>query len=516
MDPLTMSLTFLVGCLGIFYYFRYSFGHFKRLGLPSASAVPILGSMWPFVFRLTPVVDLLVDAYNKYPEMKYIGFYDFSSPVFVIKDLEVIKSIAVKNFDSFPNHMPVVDPELDEIFANNLFSLQDDKWRQMRNLLTPAFTSSKMKYMFKLMSKCAAKFADHIALEQKDKPGNKEVDMKTILTKYTNDVIATCAFGIDVDTMKDPKNDFYVLGRKATNFDALMSAKFFLMRIAPWLCKLLDVKLMDERVKKFFTSVVGSTVATRDEKGITRPDMIQLMMEARDKNEDLDIRQMTSQAFIFFFGGFDTSSSVMCFAAHEIAVNPEVHERLQAEVDEVFKESHGDPTYEAINSMEYLSAVLNETLRVYPVAPMVDRVCVKEFELPPATPGMKPVTLYPGSRVWFPVYAIQRDPKYYPNPGKFDPERFLGEDKLNVNNSTVYLPFGLGPRMCIGNRFALLECKVLLFHLLARCNLKPSSKTCIPMEFSAKAFAMLPRTGFWLNLEPRRKTYLSPDSQSHS
>ncbi|XP_023288981.1 cytochrome P450 9e2 [Orussus abietinus] len=512
MDHLSVLLAFAVGCLGIYYFFWYSFGHFRKLGLAYMKPMPIVGSMWKVTIRRTSVADMLRETYNKYPDMKYIGFYDCNDPVFMVRDPELIKSIAVKSFDSFPNHRPVVDPEMDPIFAKNLFSLQDDKWRSMRTLLSPAFTSSKMKFMFKLMSKCAAKFADHIALEQKDKPGNKEVDMKMILTKYTNDVIATCAFGIDVDTMKNPENEFYHLGKKATSFEGTAALKFFLVRTFPGFCRLFNITFMDKRVKDFFMSVVGSTVATRDEKGITRPDMIQLMMDSRGKNEDLDLVEMTSQAFVFFFGGFDSSSSLMCFAGHEIAVNPEVHERVQAEVDEVLKESHGDPTYEAINSMEYLSAVLYEALRMYPVAPMLDRVCVKEFELPPASPGMKPVTLYPGSRVGFPIFGLQRDPKFFPDPDKFDPERFLGEDRINTANSNVYLPFGLGPRMCIGNRFALLESKVVLFHLLARCNLKPCSKTSNPMEFSRKALSMMPMNGFWLDLEPREKTFLSTSS----
>ncbi|XP_023288980.1 cytochrome P450 9e2-like [Orussus abietinus] len=514
MDHLSVLLMFLVGCLGIFWIFRYSFTYFESLGLPCVSKMPILGSLWPFMFGFTSVTDILGNAYNEFREMKYIGFYEFNSPVFIVKDLDLIKSVAVKNFDSFPNHSPLVDPEMDPFMAKNLFALRDEKWRQTRSLLTPAFTSSKMKFMFKLVWNCASKFADHVALEQKTNPGDKEVDMKTILTKYTNDVIASCAFGIDIDTMKNPKNDFYVLGRKATSLEGLVLVKILLMRTFPGLCRLLDVKLTIDRAKDFFMSAIASTVALRDEKGITRPDMIQLMMEARVKNEDLDIEEMTSQAFVFFFGGFESSSTMMCFVAHEIAINPDVQDRLQAEVDEVLRKSPGEPTYETINSMEYLTAVLYEALRMYPVAPLLDRVCVKEFELPPASPGMKPVTLYPGSRVWLPISAIQRDPKYYPNPEKFDPERFLGEDKMNVNNSTVYLPFGLGPRMCIGNRFALLESKVVIFHLLARCNLKPSSKTCIPMEFGVKGFAMLPKTGFWLNLEPRNKTYLSSNSQT--
>ncbi|XP_012274077.1 cytochrome P450 9e2 [Orussus abietinus] len=512
MDFLTAFLAVLLGLLGVYYFAFRSLNHFKKLGIPYVPTLPLVGNMGPFLFRLKPIASVIQDAYDLFPDAKYVGFYDVGNPVIIIRDPELIKTIAVKNFDDFPNHRAFLDPELDPLFANNLFSLRDDTWRQMRTLLSPAFTSSKMKLMFKLMSKCAGNFADHVAA---GRVGDKNVvETKLAFTRYTNDVIATCAFGIEVDSMKNPKNEFYVLGRRATNFDGILSLKMFMSRSFPGISKVFGIKVVEDRVARFFNDIVAATVATREEKGLTRPDMIQLMMEARGKDgmPTLDIEAMTSQAFVFFFGGFDTSSSHMCFAAHEIAVNPDVHDRLQAEVDSVLQETGGNPTYEAINAMEYLGAVLNEALRMYPIGPFADRLSARSFELPPALPGLKPITIEPGTNVWFPIFPIHRDPLYYPNPDKFDPERFLGEDKINTSNSATFLTFGLGPRICIGNRFAILETKVVLFHLLARCNLKPCSKTTYPMVFSKKSFAMLPKNGFWLKFEPREKTYLSPAS----
>ncbi|XP_011706940.1 PREDICTED: cytochrome P450 9e2-like, partial [Wasmannia auropunctata] len=99
----------------------------------------------------------------------------------------------------------------------------------------------------------------------------------------------------------------------------------------------------------------------------------------------------------------------------------------------------------------------------------------------------------------FPSYSLHRDPKYYPHPDKFDPNRFLNG---NVDNS-VYMPFGIGPRICIGNRFALMEVKIMLFYLLWHCDVEPHVKTRIPIILK-KTFSMMADGGFWFKLRARK------------
>ena len=503
MEYWTLILTIVAGTLAIYYFFSRKLGNFEKLGIIHKKPWPIFGNMAGPLFRRSHLVDAIDEVYKLNEEADYVGFYDFGEPVIMIRSVELIKNITVKNFDHFVDHRGfVADPTMDPLFGKNLFSLRGDKWRDIRALLSPAFTSSKMKAMFKLMSNCGRNFADYLTERSIDKPNI--LNTKDAFTRYTNDVIATCAFGIGLDSMKNPKNDFYVLGRKSTSFEGLLSLKFFLLRSFPKIFTFFKVKLIDEYTEKFFEEVVRETIAMRDEKGITRPDMIQLMMESREKPNapQLSIQDMTAQAFVFFFGGFDTSSQLMCFVAHMIACNKDIHRRVQEEVDEVLQATNGEPTYEAVNGMQYLEAVMNETLRLYTPAIFLDRVCVKTFELPPAYPGAKPITIEPGTNIWFPVYSLHRDPKYFSEPEKFDPERFIGDK--NYINPYAYIPFGVGPRSCIGNRFALLETKVVLFHLLAKCNLKPSPKTQINIEFSKGSFALVPKRGHWLQLEARK------------
>lgn len=131
---------------------------------------------------------------------------------------------------------------------------------------------------------------------------------------------------------------------------------------------------------------------------------------------------------------------------------------------------------------------------------MADRVCTKPYTILPATSDEKPVHIEKGTVVWIPVYGIHHNPSIYPDPERFDPERFNDDNKKNIN-PYVYLPFGIGPRNCIANRFALLEIKIIFFHVLSKFEITPIKTTKIPLEISKKQINLLPEGGFPLGLK---------------
>ncbi|XP_032665501.1 cytochrome P450 9e2-like [Odontomachus brunneus] len=476
------------------------FNYFKRNGIIHVSPVLVIGGMASVLFRRISLADYLHKLYYYKPNAKYFGFYATSRPVILLRDSELIKEIFIKNFDSFPNRRGLGEFN-DILFSKNLFSLRGQKWRDVRTLLSPAFTSSKMKTMYNLMTECAVDFVKALSYISADK---SDMDMKDVFSKYTNDVIATCAFGIKVDSMNDSINNFYLHGKEATSFLGTRALKFFFVRTFPTLSNLLRLRFLSENTTNFFKDIIQTTIATRDAKNITRPDMIQLMMDIRGKREnerELSIDDMVAQAFVFFLGGFETTSTAMSFIAHELAANPDIQAKLQHEIDEVLENSDGEVTYETINGLKYLDAVISEVLRLYPPAVFIERQCDRPYELPPALPSEKSIILKKDQLIWVPIYAIHRDEKYYDEPEKFRPERFF--DKNSYYNSPCYAPFGLGPRMCIANRFALLEIKVLMFHLLSQCDLKPCAKTTLPVKLSKKGLALMPENGFWLKVQRR-------------
>jgi len=503
MEFLTLLLIFLMSGVCLYYLVLSKLSYFERLKIPHVRPIPLLGNMAPFILRRISMTEYLHKMCNLFSDAKYFGFFEFMQPKYVIRDPDLINSIAIKNFDYFCDHNNFVNEQLEPMASRNLFSLRGDHWREMRKLLSPSFTSSKMRTMFELMRECAENFT-HFLITESGKAG-KAYNMQDMLPRYSNDVIATCAFGISVDSFKHPNNEFYLLGKKAMNVSSLRLQFAFLMhRNFPKIANLFKIRMFSAEVDNFFKNVVTSTVKARDDQGIIRPDMIQLMMETRNKDHGptFDINEMTAQAFVFFLAGFDIVSKTMCFATHVMAVYPDIQNKLRDEIEDVLKETNNKPTYEAINRMKYMDAVVNEVMRFYPQAIFIDRVCVKEFELPAATPDGEPIILKPGDNIWFPTYALHHDSKYFPQPEKFNPDRFLNNE---VNNS-VYIPFGVGPRICIGNRFALMETKIMLFYLLWHCNLEPDTKTKNPIVIDKKSFVMTSENGFWLKVRARKSS----------
>ncbi|XP_017776439.1 PREDICTED: cytochrome P450 9e2-like [Nicrophorus vespilloides] len=491
----------------------------------------ILNDIMKIIFMKKSMAEHLLDSYNEFPNSRYNGTYQFFKPMLLVRNIDLIKQITVKDFDHFTDHFSFISEDVEPLWTSNLFALKGDKWRDMRATLSPAFTGSKMRAMFTLMSECAQEVAKYFENHPKER---KSIELKDLFTRYTNDVIATCAFGVQCNSIKEKKNEFYLMGKLLTDFTGFWRNIQFLISMAmPKLSKVLGITFIDKRVHKFFRRIIKDTIKMRQDHNIVRPDMIHLLMEARKGRlnyeetsavqetgfatvEESEIGKktkkvkdpitddtITAQALIFFFAGFESVATFMVLMGYELAVNPDIQERLQSEIDAVIEDNDGNITYDVINKMKYLDMVSSETLRKWPAAVATDRVCVKPYTIAPVLPDENPVTLNVGDIISLPAFGIHRDPKFYPNPEKFDPERFNDENKVNIN-SHMYMPFGSGPRNCIGSRFALLEAKVVFLYLLAKFNIVVTEKSEVPLKLSKKGFNFTAKNGFWFGLELRK------------
>ncbi|KOB76313.1 Cytochrome P450 protein, partial [Operophtera brumata] len=325
---------------------------------------------------------------------------------------------------------------------------------------------------------------------------------RDLTTRYANDVIASCAFGVKVDSHTDEDNEFYVMGRNTANFGLKRILTYFGYCASPAIMKKLNIKLFEDDIKNFFKSLVMSNMKEREDRAILRPDMIHLLMEAKkgalkhdntetkdadagfSTVEESDIGKMTvnrtwsdedlvSQAFLFFLAGFETVSSTMSFLLHELAVNPDVQERLVQEIRENDEKSGGKFDYSSIQNMTYMDMVVSgkavwhiliklycrvnegyEVLRLWPPVSGLGRICLKDYNLgKPYEKAQSDFIVRKGESVAIPVWAIHRDPAYFPDPERFDPERFSEQNKHSIKPFT-YMPFGSGPRNCIGNNFS--------------------------------------------------------------
>ncbi|XP_011150785.1 cytochrome P450 9e2-like [Harpegnathos saltator] len=508
LSPLAILLTTLVIIivLKVIAFVYHQQTYWKKRNVPYIHTIPSMKISLRALLRHIDFTEYNQFIYNYVSDAKYIGLMSLNTPLVLLRDPELIKDVMVKDFEHFPDHKSILSEEVEPLFSRNVVALRGNRWKEMRNTLSPSFTASKMKIMFELVSKCSCEFAEYLA----DHPELcSSIDTKEAFRRYTTDVIATSAFGISVNSMKDRDNEFFIRGIEATTFSGFkMMLKFIFIRVCPRLTKMLGISVFSSVTSQFFKRIVAEAIRVRDEQGIVRPDMIHLLMQARDKKgpnvHEVTLDDIVAQAFIFFLAGFDTSATLMCFLAHELAVHRDIQDRLWEEVEKHFAEGNGEITYEAMSKMVYMDMVVSEALRKYPPAAFIDRLCVKKYELPPAKAGYKNVVIEPDFMMLMPVYALHHDSKYFSNPSKFDPERFSDENKDNIVPYT-YMPFGHGPRKCIGNRFALMETKLLVAYLLRRFIFKTTEKTVEPIVFDKKQFSLQPEGGFWIGLEKRQK-----------
>lgn len=395
----------------------------------------------------------------------------------MLRDPQLIKQIGIKDFDHFQDHRAPDNDMPDPLFGNGLIMMIGDKWRRMRATLSPAFTGSKMRQMFDLITECADDNVNHF-VEKTTKGQPIDAEMRDFFTKYTNDVIASCAFGIKVNSTADPDNAFFVNGSRLVNvFDFRGFLRIMIMNISPTIARYFGVTFFDATTSKFFHKIVLETMEIRKQKNIHRPDMIDILMKVRDGSwkqaadakiektqegfataEESNIGkasisydwtedELIAQCFVFFFAGFESSSTVLQFLAYELARNLDIQQRLYEEVLETEGKAQGSQvTYDAIQKMKYMDQVVCEALRKWPPFVNFDRCCVKDYNFDYDGKNFKMET---GRMLLLPMFGIHHDPKYHPNPDRFDPERFSDENRDKIIPGT-YFPFGLGPRNCIG------------------------------------------------------------------
>lgn len=213
----------------------------------------------------------------------------------------------------------------------------------------------------------------------------------------------------------------------------------------------------------------------------------------KDKNSEKRVKsswtddEIVAQCVVFFFAGFETSSTAMSIAAYELALNSEVQQKLFDEIQGTHESRSSDQktvSYEELRDMKYLDMVVNETLRRWPPAPITDRVASKKFDYVDEESGLE-MHFEKGDHIWIPIHGLHHDPKHFPQPDKFWPERFSDANR-HLMNADAYMPFGIGPRSCIDYRFALMEVKAFLYHLLLNFELVVSEKTNVPLRITNK------------------------------
>nr|QUF59373.1 cytochrome p450 CYP3044B6 [Brachionus angularis] len=462
--------------------------YFKKFNIKGPTPLPLVGNFIEMIKYGVPYNDIRM--INKYG--KIVGYFEGSTPIILVSDPKLLKSIMIKDFHSFTNRRVFEAINIDP-FDKMLTITKDEEWKNIRAILTTVFTSGKLKSMSKLMIECSDRFSDNLK-----KYADKEeyINCRELFGSLSFDVICSCCFGFSVDSLNDSNNE--VLKHvKNIKFNLKIKLKFSLKKVFfPSLAKFFEKKNLIELVPKvsieYLKNLTATIIERRKKKLEKRDDFIQIMVEheenleqsqnektCQDKNQPdskishhknkLTIDEILSQAILFMSAGYETSALTLNLVSYNLAMYPNIQDKLCEEVDKVLENNNGEINYDTVHEMSYMSMVIDETLRMFPAAIRSDRVANKDYE----NEGIK---IKKDQVIAVPIFALHYNPDIYEKPDEFIPERFNEENRKSRDNIT-YLPFGQGPRNCIGMRFAQLEMKLTLAKILSKYRFIKCDKT---------------------------------------
>ncbi|KAH8410923.1 hypothetical protein KR222_009875, partial [Zaprionus bogoriensis] len=439
--------------------------------------------------------DILTPLYERFKitGAPFAGFYMMLRPVVLVLDTKLAKEVLIRDFSNFEDR-GMYHNERDDPLTGHLFRMDGPKWRPLRQKMSATFTAGKMKYMFPTVSAVGEELAQ-VCAEQADNAICGILEMNDLMARYTSDVIGSCVFGLECNGLRNPSAEFAVMGRRAFTERRHNKLVDGFIESFPNLARRLRMCQIHPDITNFYMRIVRDTVKEREEKGIVRNDFMNLLIQMKQRGE-LTLKELTAQAFIFFAAGFDTSASTLGFALYELAKQPHLQDKMREEIDAALELHGGQFTYDCMQELRYMELVIAETLRKYPVLPHLSRVSRYLY----VVGGNRHFYIEPGQMLLIPVYGIHHDPDLYPEPNKFIPERFLAE-QMTKRPTASWLPFGDGPRNCIGMRFGKMQTSIALFHLLRRFQFSVCPRTESKIQFVKSNILLCPANGIYLKLQ---------------
>ncbi|KOX73627.1 Cytochrome P450 6B1 [Melipona quadrifasciata] len=296
---------------------------------------------------------------------------------------------------------------------------------------------------------------------------------------FTGEVVANGGLGIEGYCFKEEvgANAFHKLvgNTFAESLGTIITFHY------PDINRLLKVRFLPKSMDRYFRNVVSENLKIRRNDSTPRI------------GDVIDEENVTAHAVFLYLEGLETTSITMNFICHDLATNPEIQEKLRKEVRSTI-EKHGGLTFEALKDMTYMNQVISESQRLHSAVGFLPKICSEEFELQ-GSDGLT-YRIKPGTEVDISIFGLHTDPKYWENPDVFDPERFNDEREQTIEKMT-FLPFNVGPRICVEMRMALLQMKACLATLLSNYKLELSPRTQVPLKLSPYYFMSEPVGGNW-------------------
>ncbi|GJQ70007.1 Cyp6g1 [Trypoxylus dichotomus] len=409
----------------------------------------------------------------------------FNRPELMIKCPELIRHVLVKDFSHFQDRTFSSEEDTDDLSSNMIFFMKHPKWKILRSKTTPIFSSKNLRAMYPEMQKATKSLIDFINTKN-----NKLIEIMNLSAKYTTQAGFMAAFGVDSKSFQDIDTPLVSIGRNS--FKVTFSSIAYVL-CHHWKCSIAYIckpKLIRSSIAKFLKNVFIGILEERRLLNYHRGDFVDFLIKLKDESNLRD-NEIVAQASQFLMAGYESTNVTISLALYELALNKCIQNKLREEVLTNL-DDNGDLSYEILNTMDYLDKIIYETLRKYPIFPGIGRTCTKDYRIPNTA-----IVIEKGVAVIISLSGMHHDPKYFPDPEVFDPERFA-TDNVRRRHPYAFLPFGEGQRNCIGQRLGLLLVKLGVAYVIKSFEIDVCRETMFPLEFDPKKFNLSVNGGIYI------------------
>lgn len=348
-DILSLTITSL---LLFVIYIKWHLNYWQRKNVPSASPI----------YNLRMHKFYKDEDYKRFKEngVKFYGTHVCLRPTLIAVDVEFIKSILIKDYLSFNDRGFYANPK-DDPLSYDFSRATGESWKNMRAIVTPAFTSSKMKSMFNIVYEMSEILVESM---QENIIENRTIDAKELMSCFTTDIIGSSVFGLDFNSLKDPNSQFRYYGRQVFRPGKFLTMKRMFLKYYPSLGLRFGMAYLDQSVANFMLNVVRETIEFREKNNYRRDDFMQTLIDIKNNDKSLTVEDIAAQLFIFFAAGFEASSSILTFALYELSINKDIQRKVRDELIDILKKYDNKFTYESLGEMIYLQQVIDGDLPV--------------------------------------------------------------------------------------------------------------------------------------------------------
>ncbi|OXU20779.1 hypothetical protein TSAR_005269 [Trichomalopsis sarcophagae] len=484
-----------------YWYLTQNHQHWKKQNVPSLpDPLPIFGHMLP-VITLRDNIGTFAERlhwYNKDASM--LGFHFMGQPALLVREAELVKIVLQANFSSFRSNLLQLSERNDPVLSKNPFFINEPgRWKETRMRIGSHLTGTKLGRLFVIVDQVVRQmksFTDR----RIGSNGFYECELKGYFVRCTGEVVANAAFAIHGQSFEDQPErlSFYEMAKTIFEPTTINGIKQALLFYLPAFGELLGVSFLQKSTDAFFRENVTAIIKQRREQNASEPpsDFLQYCIDAAPEQ---DIDAIVADVIIFYMDMYETSSTSLASIFYQLSRHPDIQAKLREHVTEVVQsEGDGRVTYESLKRMTYLDQVINEALRILSPLGALTKLCSEPIRLT----GSDGITceLRPGDPVFVSIQALHLDEKYWPDPERFDPDRFAAENEAQ-RNKMAFLVFGEGPRMCVGMRLGLMVVKMTIANLLMNYQVEASPKTKLPLEIDPTSIVSNVKGGLWARFQ---------------